>query len=113
MWVSCMYVMNLCICVGVCDRYMVDVDMLKVLQHVKHMGIEDEETVADITFLEEKLESGLQDMSTFDEYRKEVFSNLVDGWTPVHKCAPVGCGLSAFALSETRFGNFLSACTWW
>jgi V-type H+-transporting ATPase subunit H len=66
-------------------EYMVDVDMLKVLQHVKHMGIEDEETVADITFLEEKLESGLQDMSTFDEYRKEVFSNLVDGWTPVHK----------------------------
>merc|ERR1711998_303066 len=65
--------------------FMVDVDMLKVLQHVKHMGIEDEETVADITFLEEKLESGLQDMSTFDEYRKEVFSNLVDGWTPVHK----------------------------
>merc|ERR1711937_1041344 len=67
------------------EKDMVDVDMLKVLQHVKHMGIEDEETVADITFLEEKLESGLQDMSTFDEYRKEVFSNLVDGWTPVHK----------------------------
>jgi V-type H+-transporting ATPase subunit H len=66
-------------------EYMVDVDMLKVLQHVNHMGIEDEETVADIAFLQEKLESGLQDMSTFDEYRKEVFSNLVDGWTPVHK----------------------------
>merc|ERR1711998_397801 len=66
-------------------EYMVECDMLKVLQHVKHMGIEDEETVNDIQFLEEKLESGLLDMSTFDEYRKEVFSGLDDGWTPVHK----------------------------
>lgn len=66
-------------------EYMVECDLLKALAHVKHMGIEDEETCADMAFLEDQLETGLQDMSNFDEYRKEVFSNLVDGWTPVHK----------------------------
>ena len=39
----------------------------------------------DMNWLEENLSKGLQEMSTFDEYRKEVLSNLQDGWTPVHK----------------------------
>jgi hypothetical protein len=38
-----------------------------------------------MNWLEENLSKGLQEMSTFDEYRKEVLSNLQDGWTPVHK----------------------------
>jgi len=66
-------------------EYLVDLGLLKVIEHLKTMNMEDEETVADMNWLEENLSKGLQEMSTFDEYRKEVLSNLHDGWTPVHK----------------------------
>jgi len=66
-------------------EYLVDLGLLKVIEHLKTMNMEDEETVADMNWLEENLSKGLQEMSTFDEYRKEVLSNLQDGWTPVHK----------------------------
>ena len=46
-------------------------------------------SVQDMNWLEENLSKGLQEMSTFDEYRKEVLSNLQDGWTPVHKSVPL------------------------
>lgn len=63
---------------------MVQCKVLKQLQLLEGRKIEDQDLVDDIQFLNETLQSSVQDLSSFDEYSSEVKSGRLE-WSPVHK----------------------------
>lgn len=63
---------------------MVQSKVLKQLQILEQRKFDDEDIMADIEFLSEKLHSSVQDLSSFDEYATEVKSGRLE-WSPVHK----------------------------
>ncbi|XP_076271907.1 V-type proton ATPase subunit VhaSFD isoform X1 [Rhynchophorus ferrugineus] len=63
---------------------MVQSKVLKQLQILEQRKFDDEDIVADVDFLSEKLHSSVQDLSSFDEYATEVKSGRLE-WSPVHK----------------------------
>nr|CAG4635385.1 EOG090X044C [Artemia franciscana] len=63
---------------------MVQCKILKHLDLFQQSRFDDEELVADIEFLSEKLQASVQDLSSFEEYATEVRSGRLD-WSPVHK----------------------------
>ncbi|XP_021932780.1 V-type proton ATPase subunit H isoform X3 [Zootermopsis nevadensis] len=65
---------------------MVQCKVLKQLSILEQRKFDDEDIVADIEFLNEKLQASVQDLSSFDEYATEVKSGRLE-WSPVHKSA--------------------------
>jgi len=63
---------------------MVQCKVLKQLQLLEGRKFEDPDIAEDIEFLNEKLESSVRDLSSFDEYSTEVKSGRLE-WSPVHK----------------------------
>ncbi|GFG31769.1 hypothetical protein Cfor_04208 [Coptotermes formosanus] len=65
---------------------MVQCKVLKQLSILEQRKFDDEDIVADIEFLNEKLQASVQDLSSFDEYATEIKSGRLE-WSPVHKSA--------------------------
>lgn len=65
---------------------MVQCKVMKQLQILEQRRFDDEDISADLEFLIEKLQSSVQDLSSFDEYATEVKSARLE-WSPVHKSA--------------------------
>lgn len=63
---------------------MVQCKVLKQLQLLDGRKFEDPDITEDIEFLNETLQSSVQDLSSFDEYSTEVKSGRLE-WSPVHK----------------------------
>lgn len=63
---------------------MVQCKVLKQLAIFEQRKYDDEDISADVQFLTEKLQSSVQDLSSFDEYATEVKSGRLE-WSPVHK----------------------------
>lgn len=63
---------------------MVQCKVLKQLAILEQRKFDDEDVAGDIEFLTEKLQSSVQDLSSFDEYATEVKSGRLE-WSPVHK----------------------------
>nr|CAI5843605.1 unnamed protein product [Callosobruchus analis] len=63
---------------------MVQCKVLKQLQILEQRKFDDEDVTSDIEFLTERLQSSVQDLSSFDEYATEVKSGRLE-WSPVHK----------------------------
>nr|CAG4651729.1 EOG090X044C [Triops cancriformis] len=63
---------------------MVHAKVLKQLSILQQHKFDDEDIIVDIDFLNEKLQSSIQDLSSFDEYATEVKSGRLE-WSPVHK----------------------------
>jgi len=63
---------------------MVQCKVLKQLQLLDGRKFEDPDIEEDIAYLNEKLESSVRDLSSFDEYSTEVKSGRLE-WSPVHK----------------------------
>ncbi|CAH1984276.1 unnamed protein product [Acanthoscelides obtectus] len=63
---------------------MVQCKVLKQLQILEQRKFDDEDVSSDIEFLTERLQSSVQDLSSFDEYATEVKSGRLE-WSPVHK----------------------------
>lgn len=68
-----------CIC-------MVQSKVLKQLSILEQRKFDDEDIVEDVSFLNEKLQASVQDLSSFDEYATEVKSGRLE-WSPVHRSA--------------------------
>lgn len=62
---------------------MISVGLPKTLTTLSKRTFADEDLLADITYLNEKLEKNIEEISSFDEYRQEVLSGHLE-WTPVH-----------------------------
>ncbi|XP_017470263.1 PREDICTED: V-type proton ATPase subunit H isoform X1 [Rhagoletis zephyria] len=65
---------------------MVQCKVLKQLSILEQRRFDDEDISADVEFLTEKLQSSVQDLSSFDEYATELRSARLE-WSPVHKSA--------------------------
>lgn len=65
---------------------MVQCKVLKQLSILEQRRFDDEDITGDVEFLTEKLQSSVQDLSSFDEYSTEVKSGRLE-WSPVHKSA--------------------------
>uniref|UniRef100_A0A6M2DNJ4 V-type proton ATPase subunit H n=1 Tax=Xenopsylla cheopis TaxID=163159 RepID=A0A6M2DNJ4_XENCH len=65
---------------------MVQSKVLKQLSILEQRRSDDEDIVADVEYLTEKLQASIQDLSSFDEYATEVKSGRLE-WSPVHKSA--------------------------
>lgn len=65
---------------------MVQSKVLKQLSILEQRKFDDEDIVEDVQFLNEKLQSSVQDLSSFDEYATEVKSGRLE-WSPVHRSA--------------------------
>lgn len=65
---------------------MVQCKVLKQLSILEQRRFDDEDITSDVEFLTEKLQSSVQDLSSFDEYSTEVKSGRLE-WSPVHKSA--------------------------
>ncbi|KAJ8959192.1 hypothetical protein NQ318_022454 [Aromia moschata] len=63
---------------------MVQCKVLKQLAILEQRKFDDEDVTQDVEFLTEKLQSSVQDLSSFDEYATEVKSGRLE-WSPVHK----------------------------
>ncbi|XP_028147809.2 V-type proton ATPase subunit H isoform X1 [Diabrotica virgifera virgifera] len=63
---------------------MVQCKVLKQLAILEQRKFDDEDVTADVEFLTERLQSSVQDLSSFDEYSTEVKSGRLE-WSPVHK----------------------------
>lgn len=63
---------------------MVQCKVLKHLTILEQRKFDDEDVTSDVEFLTEKLQSSVQDLSSFDEYATEVKSGRLE-WSPVHK----------------------------
>ncbi|XP_056643629.1 V-type proton ATPase subunit H isoform X2 [Diorhabda carinulata] len=63
---------------------MVQCKVLKQLAILEQRKFDDEDVTGDVEFLTEKLQSSVQDLSSFDEYSTEVKSGRLE-WSPVHK----------------------------
>ncbi|KAJ8915008.1 hypothetical protein NQ315_015982 [Exocentrus adspersus] len=63
---------------------MVQCKVLKQLAILEQRKFDDEDVSSDVEFLTEKLQSSVQDLSSFDEYATEVKSGRLE-WSPVHK----------------------------
>ncbi|XP_044272286.1 V-type proton ATPase subunit H isoform X2 [Tribolium madens] len=63
---------------------MVQCKVLKQLNIFEQRKFDDEDVTGDVEFLTEKLQSSVQDLSSFDEYATEVKSGRLE-WSPVHK----------------------------
>lgn len=63
---------------------MVQSKVLKHLEILQQRKFEDEDITADITFLYERLQESILDLSSFDEYASEIKSGRLE-WSPVHK----------------------------
>lgn len=65
---------------------MVQCKVLKQLSILEQRRFDDEDITGDVEFLSDKLQSSVQDLSSFDEYATEVKSGRLE-WSPVHKSA--------------------------
>ncbi|XP_037024405.1 V-type proton ATPase subunit H isoform X1 [Bradysia coprophila] len=65
---------------------MVQCKVLKQLSILEQRRYDDEDISGDVEFLIEKLQSSVQDLSSFDEYATEIKSGRLE-WSPVHKSA--------------------------
>ncbi|KAF4524483.1 hypothetical protein B566_EDAN013098 [Ephemera danica] len=65
---------------------MVQCKVLKQLSILEQRKFDDEDITADIVFLNDRLLSSVQDLSSFDEYATELRSGRLE-WSPVHKSA--------------------------
>lgn len=65
---------------------MVQCKVLKQLSILEQKRSDDEDIMADVDFLNERLQASVQDLSSFDEYSTEVKSGRLE-WSPVHKSA--------------------------
>jgi V-type H+-transporting ATPase subunit H len=65
---------------------MVQTKVLKQLSILEQRRFDDEDITGDVEFLTEKLQSSVQDLSSFDEYSTEIKSGRLE-WSPVHKSA--------------------------
>ncbi|XP_026475283.1 V-type proton ATPase subunit H isoform X1 [Ctenocephalides felis] len=65
---------------------MVQSKVLKQLSILEQRRSDDEDIVADVEYLTEKLQASIQDLSSFDEYATEIKSGRLE-WSPVHKSA--------------------------
>jgi len=63
---------------------MVQCKVLKQLEILAQKKFEDEDITADIEFLNDRLQTSIQDLSSFEEYCSEVRSGRME-WSPVHK----------------------------
>lgn len=63
---------------------MVQCKVLKQLTILEQRKFDDEDVIADVEFITERLQSSVQDLSSFDEYATEVKSGRLE-WSPVHK----------------------------
>jgi len=63
---------------------MVQCKVLKQLEILAGHKFDDEDITADIEFLNERLQTSMQDLSSFEEYCSEVKSGRME-WSPVHK----------------------------
>lgn len=63
---------------------MVQCKVMKQLEFIEQRKFDDEDIQADIEFLKEKMDSSLQDLSSYDEYVTEVRSGRLE-WSPVHR----------------------------
>ncbi|KAJ8972363.1 hypothetical protein NQ317_018476 [Molorchus minor] len=63
---------------------MVQCKVLKQLAILEQRKFDDEDVTEDVEFLTEKLQSSVQDLSSFDEYATEIKSGRLE-WSPVHK----------------------------
>ncbi|XP_055339404.1 V-type proton ATPase subunit H-like [Paramacrobiotus metropolitanus] len=63
---------------------MVHGKVLKTLSLLQSRKFDDQDIIDDITYLEEKLQASVQDLSSFDEYVSELKSGRLE-WSPVHK----------------------------
>lgn len=63
---------------------MVQCKVLKQLEILAQHKFDDEDITADIEFLNDRLQTSIQDLSSFEEYCSEVRSGRME-WSPVHK----------------------------
>lgn len=63
---------------------MVQCKVLKQLSILEQRRFDDEDITSDVEFLTERLQTSVQDLSSFDEYATEVKSGRLE-WSPVHK----------------------------
>lgn len=66
------------------NEQMLDSGIQKPLDNMSNKQWGDEDIVQDIKTLREALESNIQELSSFDVYRREVVSGNLE-WSPVHK----------------------------
>lgn len=69
---------------GECNDIMVTCGWIKILQSLKQRKWADEDIKDDINTLLAALEKNMQELSSFEVYKKEVISGDLE-WTPVHK----------------------------
>ncbi|KAM3965650.1 V-type proton ATPase subunit VhaSFD isoform 1-T1 [Aphomia sociella] len=65
---------------------MVQCKVLKQLSILEQKRSDDEDIMNDVEFLNERLQTSVQDLSSFDQYATEVKSGRLE-WSPVHKSA--------------------------
>ncbi|XP_035443683.1 V-type proton ATPase subunit H isoform X1 [Spodoptera frugiperda] len=65
---------------------MVQCKVLKQLMILQQKRSDDEDIMNDVDFLNERLQTSVQDLSSFDQYATEVKSGRLE-WSPVHKSA--------------------------
>lgn len=65
---------------------MVQCKVLKQLSILEQRRFDDEDITSDVEFLTERLQTSVQDLSSFDEYATEIKSGRLE-WSPVHKSA--------------------------
>uniref|UniRef100_A0A2A4J7U6 V-type proton ATPase subunit H n=1 Tax=Heliothis virescens TaxID=7102 RepID=A0A2A4J7U6_HELVI len=65
---------------------MVQCKVLKQLSILEQKRSDDEDIMNDVDFLNERLQTSVQDLSSFDQYATEVKSGRLE-WSPVHKSA--------------------------
>ena len=63
---------------------MVQCKVMKQLELLEQRKFEDEDIQEDISFLMEKMNESVQDLSSYDEYVTEVRSGRLE-WSPVHR----------------------------
>lgn len=63
---------------------MVQCKVLKQLTILEQRKFDDEDVIADVEYLMDRLQASVQDLSSFDEYATEVKSGRLE-WSPVHK----------------------------
>jgi V-type H+-transporting ATPase subunit H len=63
---------------------MVHGKVLKTISLLQSRKFDDQDILEDMTYLDEKLQASVQDLSSFDEYVSELKSGRLE-WSPVHK----------------------------
>jgi V-type H+-transporting ATPase subunit H len=66
------------------NEQMIDSGILRPLENLSNKNWADDDIVNDLNILKETLEKNVQELSSFEKYKKEIFSGQLE-WSPVHR----------------------------